>query len=117
MAIELRRAKRYRVSAPASFWWEQPDGILQAGKGTTRDVSSFGVAIVADTAPSPGSHLQVEVHFPETEVAGKTAHLQGEGRVVRIERKRDLIQGFAAEVTFQTTPTNQDPLPDLGIRH
>lgn len=102
--MELRKAKRYRVSAPAFFWWEQPDGTLREGNGTTWDVSSSGVGIIAGAAPSVGTHLQVEVHLPSAETAGNAAELQGEGRVVRIELKKETIKGFAAEVDFQTMP-------------
>jgi len=102
--MELRKSKRYRVSVPVFFWWEQPDGTGQEGTGSTLDISSSGVAIVTDAIPGVGTRLQVEVHLPSTQTRRIGAQLRGQGRVVRIERKKGTIDGFAAEVDFQTSP-------------
>ena len=59
--MDLRRTNRYRVSAPAFFCWEHPNGNLQQAKGTTRDISATGVFVAADRAPSPGLHIELDV--------------------------------------------------------
>src|ERR1700730_1846093 len=49
--MDLRKSRRYPLSAPAFFCWERSDGMLQDGKGETRDISTTGAFIVTDTAP------------------------------------------------------------------
>jgi hypothetical protein len=102
--MELRKAGRYCVSALAFFWWEQPDGTIREDKGTTSDVSSCGVSIATDAAPSVGTHVRIEVYLPPAQFAGHAARLEGEGKVVRIEPKDEATTKFAAEVEFQTRP-------------
>ena len=99
--MDLRKAKRYPLSAPASFWWERADGILQEGRGTTLDISSLGVFILATLSPPAGVHLEVEVSLRAASGAPKSVQLHGEGKVVRTGRKGS-EPGFAAAVVFQT---------------
>jgi len=99
--MDLRRAKRYPQSAPVSFWWERADGILQECQGTTLDISSQGVFVVATPSPPAGVPVEVEVYLPSASGAPKSVLLHGEGRVVRVGRK-GRESGFAAEVLFQT---------------
>jgi hypothetical protein len=101
-ALELRRSKRYRVQAMANFWWERSDGLLQEGKGRSRDISDRGIFITGEITPALGAHLDVDVYLPSLDLFGAAVHLHGEGTVVRIARKPDTTPGFAAAVTFQT---------------
>lgn len=110
--MNLRKAKRYPVSAPVSFWWERADGILQEGRGTTLDISSLGVFIVAALSPPAGVHLEVEVSLPSASGAPKSVQLYGEGKVVRTGRKGS-EPGFAAAVVLQT-PTSGSSLFGAG---
>ena len=98
--MDLRKAKRYPLSAPVSFWWERADGILQEGRGTTLDISSLGVFILATPSPPAGVHVEVEVSLRAASGAPKSVQLHGEGKVVRAGRKGQ-EPGFAAEVVFQ----------------
>jgi len=98
--MDLRRAKRYPLSAPVSFWWERADGILQEGRGTTLNISGLGVFIVATLSPPAGMHVEVEVSLPAAIGAPKAIQLHGEGRVVHVGR-RGSESGFAAAVLFQ----------------
>ena len=102
IAVELRKSRRYRLPAPVSFVWERPDGQLQEGKGTIRDISDRGVFIITDTVPPVGAHLDVDVHLPSLDVSSGAVQLHGEGVVVRVETGADEGRGFAARVVFQT---------------
>jgi hypothetical protein len=102
VAVELRKSRRYRLPAPASFLWERSDGLLQEGRGVIRDVSDRGVYVTGDIAPPFGAHLEVEVYLPSLEVGSGAVQLHGEGTVVRVDRQAEGTQGFAAAVTFQT---------------
>lgn len=99
--MDLRKAKRYPLSAPVSFWWERADGILQEGHGTTLDISGLGVFILATLSPPAGVQLEVEVSLPAASGAPKSVQFHGEGKVVRAGRKGP-EPGFAAAVVFQT---------------
>jgi hypothetical protein len=102
VAVELRKSRRYRLLAPASFLWERPDGLLQEGRGVIRDVSDRGVYVTGNVAPPSGAHLEVDVYLPSLEAGGAAVQLRGEGTVVRVDRQAEGTQGFAAAVTFQT---------------
>jgi PilZ domain len=101
-AVDLRKSRRYRVPARASFMWERQDGLLQEGQGAIRDISDRGVFVTGDVAPPPGSHLEVDVYLPSLEVGAGAVQLHGEGTVIRVDRQAHGIQGFAAVVAFQT---------------
>jgi hypothetical protein len=102
VAVELRKSKRYRLPAPVSFLCERPDGLLQEGKGTIRDISDRGVLVTGDLVPHRGAHLDLEVYLPSLEVGGTAVQLHGEGTVIRVYREEGITKGFAAAVAFQT---------------
>jgi len=97
---ELRRAKRYPLRVPVTFWLERGDGISKA-QGTTRDISYRGVFIVSDLLPLVGAHLDVEVYLPSMSAPSNLVELHGEGKVVRTSRRRGSESGFAAEAVFR----------------
>jgi len=102
IAVELRKSRRYRLPAPVSFVWERPDGQLQEGKGTIRDISDRGVFVAGDIVPERGAHLDVDVYLPSLEPGGSAVKLHGEGTVIRIYRGEGIAKGFVAAVAFQT---------------
>jgi hypothetical protein len=102
IAVELRKSRRYRLPAPVSFVWERPDGQLQEGKGTIRDISDRGVFVTGEVVPERGAHLDVDVYLPSLEVGGAAVKLHGEGTVIRICRGEGIPKGFVAAVSFQT---------------
>lgn len=112
--MELRKSRRYRLLAPASFLWERPDGLLQEDRGAVRDISDRGVYVTARIAPPLGAHLEVDVHLPPLEAGGGAVQLHGEGTVVRVDRQADDTQGFAAAVTFQTEAASGPTIVNLG---
>ena len=100
--MELRKSKRYQLSAPASFLWSGPNGHLRQGVGTIRNVSDRGVFVLGTAVPFVGAHLDIDVYLPSLVPDGCAVQLHGEGTVVRIERDALEIKGFAADVAFQT---------------
>lgn len=100
--MELRKTKRYRLSAPAFYCWERADGILQEAQGMTRDMSSRGVFILAESLPPPGAHLELKVYLPSLSGARRSVQLNGEGTVLRAGRAEVGQSGFAAEVILHT---------------
>jgi hypothetical protein len=101
VAVEFRKSKRYRLLAPVSLLWERPDGLLQEGKGTLRDISDRSVFVTGDLVPERGAHLDLEVYLPSLDVGGATVQLHGEGTVIRVDREEEISKGFAAVVVFQ----------------
>jgi len=101
-AVELRKSRRYRLQAPVSFLWERPDGQLQEGKGTIRDISDRGVFVTGDMVPERGAHLDVDVYLPSLEFGGAAVKLHGEGTVIRVYRGEGVAKGFVAAVAFHT---------------
>jgi hypothetical protein len=94
---------RFRISVPATFQWQGPDGVRRESKGTTRDISGYGVFIHTDSAPLPGDSVQVIVNMPPLQAQALGVQLYGKGVAVRVEPGDDCApEGFAAEVLFQS---------------
>lgn len=110
--MELRKATRYRVSAPAFYWWQRADGTLQEAQGISRDISDRGVFILAKDLPPPGVHVELDVHLPAVTETSRSAQLHGEGTVVRTSGRSAEESGFAAAVVFHTE--SSDGAPVLG---
>jgi hypothetical protein len=106
VAVELRKSRRYRLPAPASFLWERLDGLLEEGRGMIRDVSDRGVYVTGHVAPPFGAHLEVDVYLPSVEAGGGSVQLHGEGTVIRVDREAGGVMGFAAAVAFQPEAAN-----------
>jgi hypothetical protein len=109
--MELRKSRRYRLSAPASFFWESLDGRLREGRGTTLDISTTGTFIVTDAVPHGGAQLELNVYLPSAERAASTVQLHGEGKVVRLDQRQKSVNGFAAEVTLQAEVASGPTIP------
>jgi len=112
--MELRRGKRFQLSAPAFFCWESPEGNLQEGCGTTRDISAMGVFVLCDCNPSLGGRIVLDVYLPSVGPAGKGMQLHAEGKVIRADRRDGKDQGFAAEAIFQTGNSGMETTLDRG---
>jgi hypothetical protein len=93
-AIELRKSKRYQLSAPAHFMWAPKDGKPQSGQGVTRDINTFGVYVQTNALPPAGALVQVEIVLPRLVDAGPGMRLTGEGIVLR--READSAKGISA---------------------
>ena len=109
-AIELRKAKRYRLSAPALFLWAPHEGNPQSGQGMTRDINASGVYIQTEVLPPVGALVQLDILLPKLDDPGFGMSLAGEGVVLRVEphgpKSADAGEaGFAASVQFYPEET------------
>jgi hypothetical protein len=100
--MERRKATRYRVNASACYWWQRAEGTLEEAQGSLRDISDRGVFIIAKDLPPAGALVQLEVRLPVVAGASTSAHLHGEGKVVRTDGPGGEQSGFAAAVVFHT---------------
>jgi hypothetical protein len=110
--MELRKARRYRLSEPVSYCWERADGTLQEAQAITHDISDRGVFILAKELPLPGARIELDVHLHGVTGTSRSAQLHGEGTVVRTSGRGTEVSGFAATVIFHTE--NSDTAPVLG---
>jgi hypothetical protein len=109
-AVELRKAKRYQLNAPAHFLWAPQGGEPQSGEGVTRDINIFGVYVLTDALPPVGALVQMEIALPKLVDTGSGMHLHGEGVVRRAEPHSAKGVGasegaFAASVQFYAEAT------------
>lgn len=112
--MEARKATRYRLSAPAFYWWEGSDGILREAQGTTCDISFQGVFILAKELPPPGARVELDVHLPALTGTARSAQLHGEGTVLRTSAPEVRESGFAAAVVFHAESSDTASLLDPG---
>ena len=84
--MELRRYDRYRLGAPAVFSWEA-DGVKCEENGTTRDISTTGIYLLAASCPPEGITVQVLVSLPSLHPSRPGWRLETEGKVVRVESR------------------------------
>ena len=108
--IELRKAKRYRLSAPVLFMAAPHEGKPQTGRGMTRDINASGVYVLSDALPPVGARIQLDILLPKLEDPGFGMSLAGEGVVLRVEPRgaqgTGLSKaGFAASVQFYPEET------------
>ena len=99
-AIELRKTKRYPVSAPALFMWAPTHGKPQSAQGVTRDMNTFGVFVKTNAVPPLGALVQMEIVLPKLGDNSPGMRLQGEGIVLRCEYGDATKSGFAASAQF-----------------
>jgi hypothetical protein len=96
--VELRRARRYRLSLPVAF---HSPFVRECGK--TRDISSCGVYFVADEDPGRGAVLQLTVAICADLTGGPEVFVYLEGTVVRVDRCMDgCPQRFGIATTIET---------------
>jgi hypothetical protein len=105
----IHRSKRFEISAPVTFWWSSPEGAVQSGSGTTRNISSSGVLVAAEDCPALGVPIQVTIQMPGNADGDHEMKLSGEGVVIRVEGQGDSTPGdglgrFAAAVQFYLEP-------------
>ena len=105
MTSGMRKEVRYKIAALATFWWSYQGGTASAGQGVTQDISQGGVWVVSDTAPPPGSRIQMTVTLPRIEGSRYGMRLAGDGVVVRSEsfegaKEHNGPPGFGASIQF-----------------
>jgi hypothetical protein len=104
--IELRKTKRYQLSAPAIFMWAPDNAKPQSGQGVIRDINTFGVYVTTDALPPVGARIQIEITLPKMTNTGAGMHLHGEGVVLRCDYGASVKNGFAASA--QLYPESAD---------
>ena len=85
VSTEMRREIRYRLDAPALFFWENAFHRRLQGDGTTRDVSVLGAFIATSTCPPVKTPVQVELILPSLSGMKTEIRIRGEARVIRVE--------------------------------
>lgn len=115
-AIELRKAKRYRMSAQALFMWAPQDGKPQSGQGVTRDINTFGVYVMSDALPPVGARVQMDISLPKLAATGTGMHLHADGVVLRCDYGDARNSGFAASAQIypETADTVLSQLKGAG---
>jgi hypothetical protein len=108
--MELRRNKRYILSAPVRFAWASHGGSIHNGEGITRDINEFGAYVLTDNLPSVGALIDLDVLLPNREDFAPGMRLYGEGKVIRCEPNGNKDTGtreggFAASVQFYPEPS------------
>jgi hypothetical protein len=109
--LEKRRTRRYRLAAPVKYWWLAPSGSVQASHGTTVDISSSGVMVIATKCPPMGVRIQTTIHVDRRNGSDSPLELHGEGIVVRTESGKAILpsrrsSGFAASMHFYSELSN-----------
>ena len=104
-AMQQRKSVRFRIRLPVIFRWKDEQGGSQQNGGFTRDISTGGLFVYSLIPPPSGVTLELEVMLPALEQSGHGVRLRSEGRVLRIERKKERT-GFAATGNFELHSSN-----------
>jgi hypothetical protein len=100
--MEMRNEIRYRLDAPALFYWESLEQMRLQGEGITRDISVVGAFIVSPICPPVEASLQFEVVLSSLPGVMPVVRIRGEARVVRV----DHATGDAGENGFAVVSQN-----------
>lgn len=108
--MELRKNRRYRLSAQPLFMSALRKGTSQNDKGVTRDINASGVHVLMDALPSVGALVQLDILLPKPEDPGYGMSLAGEDLVLRADPHGSQgvglnAAGFAASVHFSPEET------------
>lgn len=97
MRKEMRKEMRFRMDAPALFFWDSERHVRLHGEGVTRDISIFGAFILTPACPPVNVPIQVEVVLPSLSGMKPVIRVSGTARVLRVEYKSDgkVQNGFA----------------------
>ena len=95
--IERRRAIRYPLQLPATFSWEDQEGIVRQGEGHTRNISEKGAFVHAAILPPIGSAVELHFSLPALSNSGRKMHVQHKGKTLRLgsTEQGDHCGGFA----------------------
>lgn len=96
--MELRKEFRYRLEAPAFFFWEGGKETRFYGEGITRDISLQGAYIVTGTNPPPRCSLQLDLLLPPISGVDALLRISGKVRVVRVDLRSGKNSGIGFAV-------------------
>ncbi len=83
--LERRKQIRFALRAPVHFRWKDRDGIVHRGQGFTRDISSQGVYIYAESQPPPDTNIHIDVLFSSLLEARSPVQMSAGAKVIRVE--------------------------------
>jgi hypothetical protein len=81
-----RSARRFALQAPVIITWTDSAGSTCRLRGTSRDLSAWGVYVLSDQCPPRDLLVSVELRVPTRDGAGIELHVCANGRVIRIDR-------------------------------
>jgi hypothetical protein len=96
---DRRQAKRYQVTAPATYRWISSNSQPHESHGLTRDIGISGVYVLSAIHPPCGWPIELEIRLSNLDNTGPGMRLRGTGTVLRIEQT-DENKGFAAAMEF-----------------
>jgi hypothetical protein len=91
-----RKAIRFPLEAPISFWW-MDSGVVKRSEGKTRDVSERGAFVLATTCPPRGIQIGFKLYLPALPGFEHKTRVEADGQVIRVKqlRGRKQCEGFA----------------------
>ena len=89
---ERRSNRRYRIELPVRYRVIGKDQSIAEGVGTTRDISSGGIALSSETELPAGSVIELWVNWPAVTEDVSCVKLRVAGRVVRSSGVKAAIQ-------------------------
>ena len=91
-----RKAIRFPLEAPISFWW-MDSGVVKRSEGKTRDVSERGAFVLATTCPPRGIQIGFKLSLPALPGFEHKTRVEADGQVIRVKqlRGRKECEGFA----------------------
>jgi len=104
-----RKAIRFPLEAPISFWWME-SGVVKRSEGKTRDVSERGAFVLASTCPPPGIQIGFKLYLPALPGSEHKTRLEADGQVIRVKqlRGRKECEGFAILTQHMILRLNSD---------
>lgn len=97
VSMEMRKELRFRLEAPAMFFWEGANQRRFQGEGITRDISLQGAFILTATSPPAECSVQLDLFLPPISGMKASLRITGRVRVVRVDHPREErgMDGFA----------------------
>jgi hypothetical protein len=91
-STDRRVKRRFDLQLPVRYVVRARTRTLLAGEGTTRNLSSGGIAIVTGCEVPAGSSAELWVHWPATAEGIDAIELHIDGRVVRSSAQEIALQ-------------------------
>jgi c-di-GMP-binding flagellar brake protein YcgR len=113
--IERRKALRIPTVLPICFEWRSAEKEIRHTRGSTRDISRFGVYCFLEDPLSPGLHVDFDVVFPRELTATDPMRLWCGGNVLRSEIQERRF-GLVASIDTHKIMDAEDETSDSDRR-